>query len=434
MFWITAAIFSLTYLGLALGRVPGLRMDRAAIAFVGATLMLVTGVLTIRQAVAPDSIDYETLFLLFGMMVVVGFLRISGVFARLTRWSLGRIRTPRAMLAITIMLAGVLSAFLVNDIVCLAITPLVIHLARRLRFDPLPHLIGLATAANIGSAGTITGNPQNMIIGIQSRIPYLTFAAHLLPLAAIGLVIDFLIVGWVYRAALIPAVNDDVCVAPTAASPRARAPHAAAASTGLANFSRQRNRVVWLQRKSVAVTIVSVALFFAGFQIALVAIGAAAVLLIDPIKSERIYGEIDWSLLLMFIGLFIVVHAFQERVVTTWGIDQSRRLLAHPIGELSIAAAVLSNLVSNVPAVLLFEPIMHAIPAAAQQTGWLALAMSSTFAGNLTVLGSVANLIVIENARREGVAISFTEYCKVGIPVTIATLALGIAWLELVAF
>jgi len=432
MFWITSVIFSLTYLGLAIGRVPGLRMDRAAIAFVGATLMLVAGVLTIQQAVAPDSIDYETLFLLFGMMVVVGCLRISGVFAHLTNWSLGRIRTPRAMLAMTILLAGVLSAFLVNDIVCLAITPLVIHLARRLRFDPLPHLIGVATAANIGSAGTITGNPQNMIIGIQSRIPYLRFAAHLLPLAAIGLVVDFLIVAWVYRHALVVVPDDDARTAHAAASPDDRVPNAAhaAVSASPTNFSRQRNSIIWLQRKSVVVTLASVAMFFAGFQIALVAICAAAVLLIAPIKSKRIYDQIDWSLLLMFIGLFIVVHAFQDRVVATWGIDQWRQLLAHPIGELSVAAAALSNLVSNVPAVLLFEPIMHAIPEAARQNAWLALAMSSTFAGNLTVLGSVANLIVIESARREGVAISFTEYCKVGIPVTIATLALGIAWLE----
>ena len=433
MFWITSAIFALTYLGLAAGRVPGLRMDRAAIAFVGATLMLVAGVLTIQQAVAPQSVDYETLLLLFGMMVVVGCLRISGVFARLTEWSLGRIRTPRGMLVMTILLAGILSAFLVNDIVCLAITPLVIQLARRLRFDPLPHLIGVATAANIGSAGTITGNPQNMIIGIQSRIPYLRFAAHLLPLAAMGLAIDFLIVAWVYREALVTVPPADACGSYGDVL-RGHGAQGGDLADGRTGVARQRKGVARLQRKSVAVTIVSVALFFAGFQIALVAIGAAAALLIDPIESDRIYDQIDWSLLLMFIGLFIVVHAFQDRVVATWGIDRWRQLLAHPVGELSVAAAALSNLVSNVPAVLLFEPVMRAVPEAARQNAWLALAMSSTFAGNLTVLGSVANLIVVENSRREGVAISFMEYCKVGIPVTIATLMLGIAWLEVVTY
>ena len=421
MFWITAVIFGLTYLGLALGRVPGLRLDRAAIAFVGATAMLAAGVLTIPQAVAPDSIDYETLFLLFGMMVVVGGLRLSGVFARLANWSLGRIRTPRAMLAVTTALAGVLSAFLVNDIVCLALTPLVIQLARRLRCDPLPHLLAVATAANIGSAATITGNPQNMIIGIQSRIPYLRFAARLMPLAAFALVLDFVIIAWVYRDAL-------------TAVPDLAAPALGRAPAGPANFARPRKTVAWLQRQSVAVTVVCVAMFCAGFQIALVALAGAAAMLLGPLKSKRIFDQIDWGLLVMFVGLFIVVHAFGDRVVATWRIDRWVRLLAHPVSALSVAAAVLSNLVSNVPAVLLFEPILRAIPAAARQNAWLALAMSSTFAGNLTVLGSVANLIVVENARRHGVAISFTDYCKVGFPVTIATLALGIVWLELVAY
>ncbi|MGD0073640.1 MAG: SLC13 family permease [Candidatus Binataceae bacterium] len=164
------------------------------------------------------------------------------------------------------------------------------------------------------------------------------------------------------------------------------------------------------------------------------AVGAAAVLLVDRIKSEKIYDQIDWSLLLMFIGLFIVVHAFQVHVVATWDIEHWHWLLEHPIDLLSIASAALSNLVSNVPAVLLFEPVIRAIPQASQQNSWLALAMSSTFVGNLTMLGSVANLIVVENARRDGVAISFWQYSKVGIPVTMLTLIIGIAWLRFVNY
>ena len=442
IFWITSVLFTVTYIGLAIGKVPGLGLDRAAIAFVGAALMLMTTVLTLQQAVAPESIDYETLFLLFGMMVVVGFLRISGFFSRLTTWALGQIRTPGGLLAVTILLSGVLSVFLVNDIVCLAITPLVLQLARRLRFNPLPHLIGVATAANIGSTGTITGNPQNMIIGVQSHIPYLRFASHLLPVAAIGLIINFLVIAWVYRAELVkrqssdgdPAKNDvrnEAGIGGCAEEVHEDSTQTPARDAGKALDGRADD---WLQRKSVVVTLVAILLFFAGFQIALVAIGAAAVLLIDPIDSQRIYHQIDWSLLLMFIGLFIVVRAFQVRVVATWGIEQWHWLLRHPIDLLSVAAAALSNLVSNVPAVLLFEPIMRAIPPASRQNAWLALAMSSTFAGNLTMLGSVANLIVVESARREGVAISFWEYCKVGIPVTILTLVLGIVWLRFVIY
>ena len=420
--WLTAILFALTYLGLVLGEVPKLRMDRAGIAFAGAALMLCTGALTLAQAASPESIDYQTLGLLFGMMIVVGFLRLSGCLARLTRWSLGRIHTPHALLALVILLAGVLSAFLVNDIVCLALTPLVLQLARRLRFNPVPHLIGLATGANIGSTGTITGNPQNMIIGVQSRIPYVTFAAHLMPVALAGLVIDFLLVSLIYRSALAvehPGGDADL----------------PGPAIGQFTAGALRGRILGrLQWKSGLVAILTVVLFFAGLPMPVVAIGAAAFLLLGRLKPERIYREVDWSLLLMFTGLFVVVYAFQVHVVSFWNVAGWTFVLNHPVGLLSLAAAGLSNLVSNVPAVLLLRPVMHAVPEAARQSAWLALAMSSTLAGNLTVPGSVANLIVIEKAKREGTVISFWEYCKVGVPVTLLTLGLGIAWLVFLRF
>jgi Na+/H+ antiporter NhaD/arsenite permease-like protein len=414
--WLAATLFLLTYLGLVLGEVPRLRMDRAGIAFAGAALVLSTGVLTLAQAASPDSIDYETLCLLFGMMIVVGFLRLSGFLARLTQWSLQRIRSPRGLLALVILLAGVLSAFLVNDIVCLALTPLVLHIAKRLGFDPLPHLIGLATAANIGSTGTITGNPQNMIIGVQSRISYVAFAAHLMPVAILGLAIDFMVVSLVYRRAL--------------AGSRAEA----VAGSGEFRFAPLPTRLRRLQWKSATVAFLTVILFFTGLPMAVVALGAAAVLLVGRLKPERIYREVDWSLLLLFSSLFVVVHAFQVHVVSRWNVAGWGFLLDHPIGLLGLASAVLSNLVSNVPAVLLFEPLMHAVPLAARPHAWLALAMSSTLAGNLTIPGSVANLIVVEKAKREGTIISFWEHCKVGVPVTLLTLGLGIAWLMFIRF
>ncbi len=413
---LTWLIFALTYVGLALGKVPGLRMDRAGIALVGATLMLVTGLLTLEQAISPDSIDYKTLILLFGMMVVVAFLRLSGFFQRLTRKALKRIRTPLGLLAVTITLSGVLSAFLINDIVCLTMTPLVLHLARRLRFDPVPHLIALATAANIGSTGTITGNPQNIYIGSHSGISYLRFAVRLMPVAALGLVLNFLIVAFIYRRSLI-------------------APQGAAGVRHEAHEQRRRSRAHrWLQHKSVAITLAAVVLFFTGLPLELVALGAAALLLLGRVKPEKIYSRIDWSLLIMFTGLFIVVHAFQLHVVSTWGIENWDWLLGSPVELLSMVSAGLSNLVSNVPAVLLMHPLVQAMPAASRETAWLALAMSSTFAGNLTVLGSVANLIVVENASREGVTVTFWQYCKVGIPLTLLTLVLGIAWLQFVHY
>ncbi|QBB71038.1 anion transporter [Pseudolysobacter antarcticus] len=429
MLWITWIVFALTYLGLAIGKVPGTRMDRAAIALVGATLMLCLGVLTLREAVAADSIDYETLLLLFGMMVLVGFLQLSGVFIRLTNVLLARIRTPHVLLATIIFLSGVLSAFLVNDVVCVAITPLILHLVQKLRFDPLPQLIGLATAANIGSVATITGNPQNMIIGVQSQISYLDFALHLAPIALLGLLVDFFLIALIYRKRLAAKRDPDLV-------PSQPANAKIGADKHIPHQEKVPDRPIhrWLQTKSVIVAVVTVILFFTGLPIALIAIGAAAVLLVDRIKSEKIYRRIDWSLLLMFTGLFVVVHAFQLNVVNGWDVAHWRWLQTPSAGLLSLASAALSNLVSNVPAVLLFEPVMHAITPAAQSNAWLTLAMSSTLAGNLTILGSVANLIVVESAKRGGVPISFWEYSRVGLPLTLLTLAIGIVWLQFVHY
>lgn len=407
---VTWVIFTATYVGLALGKVPGLRMDRAGIALVGATLMLIAGVLSLDQAVSTDSIDYKTLILLFGMMIVVGGLRLSGFFERLTSIASRHIATPKGLLAATIGLSGVLSAFLINDVVCVALTPLVLHLARRRKFDPIPHLIGLATAANVGSTGTITGNPQNIYIGARSGISYLRFASRLLPVALLGLGLTYLVVCLVYRSRLV--VNKDPESPPN----------------GDESETRQ-NGHAWLQVKAVTVTLAAVALFFTGLPLELIALGAAAVILIDRIKPEKIYRQVDWSLLLMFTGLFIVVHAFRVRVVDGWGISGWTWLLDRPIDLLSLVSAALSNLVSNVPAVLLLEPVVQAMPVANRETAWLVLAMSSTFAGNLTLLGSVANLIVVENARRAGTHVSFGEYLKVGIPLTLLTITLGMAWI-----
>jgi Na+/H+ antiporter NhaD/arsenite permease-like protein len=190
----------------------------------------------------------------------------------------------------------------------------------------------------------------------------------------------------------------------------------------------------WLQTKSVTVTLAAVMLFFCGLPLQLVALGAAAMLLVGRVKPMKIYQQVDWPLLIMFTALFIVVHVFQVHVVSGWGVARWDWLLTRPVDVLSGVSAALSNLVSNVPAVLLLEPVAQAVPAPARETAWLALAMSSTFAGNLTVLGSVANLIVVESASREGVRVSFWEYCKVGIPLTVLTLALGVLWLQFVSY
>jgi Na+/H+ antiporter NhaD/arsenite permease-like protein len=354
------------------------------------------------------------------MMVVVGHLRLSGAFEELTAWTLARLRTPRALLAGIVGLAGLLSAFFVNDVVCLVLTPLVLRCTRRLRLPPVPYLIGLATAANIGSAATLTGNPQNMIIGSLSHVSYVRFAAGLAPVAVLGLLVDLGVLTAVYRRTLAAIPPDRTVRAPAdPTEPQAR--------TGSASETALRR----VRGRSVAVAFAAVVLFFLGLPTALVALGAAAVLLLIGARPDEVYEQIDWSLLVMFAGIFVVVHSFGQHVVARWDLTSWQPLARAPLVVLTLLATGLSNLVSNVPAVLLFRPLVPLL--AKPDTAWLVLAMSSTFAGNLTLLGSVANLIVAEGARREGVELSFTEYCRVGIPVTVLTLVLGTGWLSLLA-
>ncbi len=405
---LVSTIFGLTYLGLALGKIPGLRIDRAGIALVGAAAMMGCGVLSMHDA--ARAVDYETIILLFGMMVVVSYLRLAGFFALATERIAARFSGPLTLLAVTISLSGVLSAFLVNDVVCVALTPLVLHLCQRLRRPPIPYLVGLATASNIGSVATITGNPQNIITGSLSQISYLRFAARLAPVALIGLALNFAVVAIVYRKVL----SDGGRVPPPADEPLRPRVH--------------RSLLI----KSVMVTLVTIGLFFGGQPIALVALIAAGVLLLGRVRPEKVFGSVDWPLLVMFAGLFVVVHAFEASVVQAWGLEQCHALLESPVVLVSGLSVLLSNLVSNVPAVLLFKPLMEVMPQ--KELAWLALAMSSTLAGNLTVLGSVANLIVVENARRAGTELSFLEYLKVGVPLTMLTTLVGVAWLALVHY
>ena len=177
-------IFLLTYLVLAIGRLPGFRVDRTGAAIIGATLMIATNSLSIQQAYA--AIDYNTIILLFGMMIVVANLRVSGFFTLVSAWVVERAHRPIVLLAAIVFVSGFFSAFFVNDTMCLVLTPLVLEITRRLRRNPVPYLLAVAMAANIGSVATITGNPQNMMIGSFSGIGYRAFAAALAPIAAAG--------------------------------------------------------------------------------------------------------------------------------------------------------------------------------------------------------------------------------------------------------
>jgi Na+/H+ antiporter NhaD/arsenite permease-like protein len=403
---VALAIFAGAYVGLSLGRLPPFRMDRTGVAIVGATAMVVAGVLDWNAAVA--AVDAHTLVLLFGMMIVAAYLRISGFFRLVTTWVIRRARTPLGVLAAVVGASGVLSALFVNDVVCLVMAPLVIELTRRLGLPPVPYLIALATAANAGSVATLTGNPQNMLIGSFSGISYRRFLAYEAPVAIVGLGCVLAVVWCVYRRQF-PVSTDAGAVEPP----------------GSVHYP--------LMIKTVAAVTVMLIAFLAGVPIALVAIaGAAATLLTRRVNPNKVYREVDWKLLVLFTGLFVLTGG-AEHIGLADPILGSRFAagLERP-AVLTAVAAVLSNLVSNVPAVLLFKPL---VPKFADPTrAWLVVAMASTLSGNLTILGSVANLIVVEAARSAGVRVGFAEYCRVGVPLTLLTLLLGSLILSVLPF
>ena len=395
---VAALIFAATYLVIALGRLPGLRLDRTGAALIGASLMVASGTLSLDEAYR--AIDLDTLALLLGMMIVVANLRFAGFFHLANAWIGRHARHPLALLAGVIAVSGGLSAYLVNDTVCLMLTPLVAELTLGMRRNPVPYLLAVAMASNIGSTATITGNPQNIMIGSFSRIPYSTFAAALAPVAAAGLAIAFVLLALAWRGEFFTRARL------ASVAPRLRV-----------------NRV--LLAKSLAATLGMVVFFFLGQAPAKVAIVAGALLLLTRrIKPERVYREIDWSLLLLFAGLFVVVAGMEKAALTPDVLAAAARLNLDRVPAMAAVAAVLSNLVSNVPAVLVLKPFVEAL--AEPRTAWLTLAMAATLAGNFTILGSVANLIVVQRARRHGVEIGFWTYFKVGAPLTVATIALGV--------
>ncbi len=395
-----ALIFAFTYFVVAIGRLPGFRVDRAGGAFLGGALMVASGVLTLDEA--TKAIDLDTIALLLGMMIVVANLRLAGMFDVITAWAVRRAHGPVQLLLVVVLVSGVLSAFLVNDAVCLVLAPLVLEIVLRLRRNAVPYMLALAMASNAGSVATITGNPQNMIIGGLSRIPYIRFAGALWPVAAVGLALTFGLIWIVWRSEFAAAPFTDA-----EQGARKRPPH----------------RPMLL--KTLGIALLMVAAFFAGVAPAAAAVVAGGILLLTRrVRVEKIYAEIDWTLLLMFAGLFVVVAGMEKAVLTPDVAAAVGRLHLSNVAVLSVVTAVLSNIVSNVPAVLVLRPF---VATAADPThAWLTIAMASTLAGNFTLLGSVANLIVAERARRRGVTIGFVPYFAVGAPLTVLTIAAGV--------
>jgi Na+/H+ antiporter NhaD/arsenite permease-like protein len=396
-------VFALVYVGMMLGTLPRLAIDRTGIALLGAIVLLATGRVGVDEA--WQSIDVPTIALLVGLMVVSAQLRLGGFYGLVTRRLTEGELAPGALLAVVVAVAGALSAVLVNDIVCLAMAPVLVDVCARRRLDPVPFLLALACAANVGSAATLIGNPQNMLIG---QALHLSFAGYLrdasLP-TLLGLAAVWLLVRTATRGRW----------------------HAETAPPVLAESPFDR----WQTAKGLLVLVAVVALFLCtGLPRELVALGGAGVLLVSRTTASRdTLGLVDGQLLLLFVGLFIVNHAFAvtglpQRLLTdlaAHGVD-----LRAPAWLFGVTA-LLSNVVSNVPAVMLL------LPAATHHQAGPVLALASTLAGNLIVVGSIANIIVVEQAARLGVAIDWRTHARVGVPVTILTLAIAAGWLALLA-
>jgi len=393
------AVFAVSYLVFALGKLPGMKIDRPGMAIIGAVLMVAFRIVPAGEALR--FIDFGTLVLLFSMMLLVGYLHLTGFFEWITEQIVAPLK-PRHLLPTVIFITGVLSAFLVNDIICLVMVPFALVATRRMGLKPLPYLLAVATAANIGSVATITGNPQNMLIGSFSGLTYRHFLWRLGPVALIGLLLDWWIIAW-------------IC-----------SDHSATRAVERVENSTAHISTSAFHKPAVVILLVLIG-FIAGVPPAMMAAIGAALMLITRTRNPRlVYDEVDWGLLVFFVGLFLIVGGAENCGLTGYLFEIARRYNLQNAAVFTLVTAALSNVVSNVPAVMLLKSLVPSFRD--PQTGWLVLAMASTLAGNLTITGSVANLIVVERAHDE-VHIGFWDYSRVGIPVTLATLGFGWAWL-----
>ena len=406
--WLTIAIFLVTYALIAVQSGRAGYLDRTAAAFVGAVAMVLSRAVPLDQAYL--AIDWNTITFLLGIMILVAHFQVAGFFDWIVVHVSAAARSRMNLLVLLVFTSGILSAFFVNDTICLIFTPIVLVVVERLRLPPLPYVLAVATSANIGSSMSITGNPQNVLVGVSAHISFLEFLAHLAPVALVGLVLDILVIAFFFRKELVGVpLADRVPAIPVAV-----------------------NHVL-LAKCALAAALV-VVLWIFNFSFPLVAIAVAAlILIIGRVKSEFIHQRVDWELLLFFASLFVVIRGFESSGATDYLIRHFEPALqaggvAAQLFGVSTVMLVLSNLVSNVPAVLLFRPLVSSFPHS--HFVWLTLASMSTLAGNTTPFGSVANLIVLQQATRK-FKITFWQFTRVGLVVMFATTLAAFAILVL---
>jgi Na+/H+ antiporter NhaD/arsenite permease-like protein len=402
------AIFAVTYLLISSRRLHWLGFDRPAGALLGAVACVIFGVLAPGEALA--AVDTNTILLLFGVMGMGAFLALDGFFDGLEAGLTALARTPARLLGLIVWAGGILAAFITNDAVCVLGAPLVVRLVQRHRLPPMPYLLALATAANTGSVATLVGNPQNMLCATIGGLEYRDHLLLMGPVALAGLAINHALLLGVFRRDLRAAAF--AAEAPTA-PPRLRA--SSLMTLGV-----------------IAATAVAYTL---GANLAWSATaGFVALMLLHRRDTRQLWGRIDWSLLLFFCGLFVVVEGLVRSGLPAAAFARyPLAAIGDGLGGLLHLAGVFllgSNVVSNVPFILVVREQMATLPD--PRLAWELLAMASTFAGNLTLLGSVANIIVAESAREIG-GIAFWDYLKVGLPLAVITTAMGTIWLGLMA-
>jgi Na+/H+ antiporter NhaD/arsenite permease-like protein len=412
-------VFAAGYLLISARRLPLLPMGRPAGALAGAVMMVAAGVFPTAEA-AARKISLDTLGLLLGTMLISAHLAEAGFFSAAADLIIRRSGSPAALLRAVVFSSGLLSALLVNDTVCVMMTPLLVAVLVRTRLPAAPYLLALATSSNVGSAMALTGNPQNMLIGISSGIGFLRFLVHLAPGAILGLWVNWRLLLWYYGRQLPagplsipPAVPDAATVAP-------------------APLDRP------LLIKSLLALAVMVGLFCAlpSGWLAWSALGAAVLLLaLAGREANPAFARVDWPLLVFFAGLFVMVGGLEEAGLTARAYEAVRPLLSDSeagLANFSWFTLVGSNLFSNVPFVSVVGRWMGNFEGNAVATPelmWLMLALVSTLAGNLTLIGSVANIIVAESAR-DHYPLGFWEYLRFGVVSTLATGLVGLLGLR----
>jgi len=387
-----------------MGKSPIFRVDRAGASIIGAVATVATGVLSFKEATV--AVDFKTIIILFSMMIVVANLKLAGFFELVGDAVCQRVKTKKELLFAIIIVSGSMSAFAINDIICLLFTPVVLLICRKAQCNPIPHLLGVAMASNIGSAATLLGNPQNILVASLSGMTFSSYFLVACPVVVIGLIAAYGAIAYCYQKEL-----EGIFVA---------------------TITSHSNIHGYLIVKSLVVLALILAGYMSGYDLALVScLGGATLLITRRIKPNKIYSSIDFNLLVIFIGLFIIVAGVEHSGLMGLALDKLSFAGFKSMGIFATMTLILSNIVSNVPAVLLMQ---YLIPADNAEYWWKALALFSTLAGNFTITGSIANLIVVEIAKRDNVSVTARDYLKVGFPLTIVTITIGIMWLYIVSY